>query len=162
MMIKMGFHPTWVRWIMLCVQSVNYSVLVNQDSVGPIHPFRGLRQGDPLSPYLFLICAEGLSTLIKKEERLGNLHGAKICRGAPIISHLLFADDCFLFFQANVTEATTIQNILEVYAQASGQHINMQKSEIFFSRNVLDDVKHNISQLLDVRIALATGKYYLL
>lgn len=111
---------------------------------------------------MFLICAEGLSTLIKKEERLGNLHGAKICRGAPIISHLLFADDCFLFFQANVTEATTIQNILEVYAQASGQHINMQKSEIFFSRNVLDDVKHNISQLLDVRIALATGKYYLL
>lgn len=99
MMIKLDFHLKWVSWIMLCVQSVNYSVSMNQDCVGPIQPSRGPRQGDPLSTYQFLICPEGLSTLIKKEEERGSLHGAKICRGAPVLSHLLLTDDCFLFFE---------------------------------------------------------------
>lgn len=159
MMLKMGFDPKWLSWILLCVQSINYSVTVNQDCVGPIHPSRGLRQDDPLSPYLFLIYVEGLSTLIKKEEGRGTLDGAKICRGAPVLSHLLFADDCFLFFQADVQEAKTMQSVLEVYARASGQHINMQKSEVFFSRNVPEGDKHRIAQILGVRITLGTGKY---
>lgn len=94
-MERMGFHDTWIRWIMLCVESVNYSVLVNQELVGPIIPGRAIRQGDPLSPYLFILCAEDLSNLIQHAERRGDLYGAKICRGAPTVTHLVFADDCF-------------------------------------------------------------------
>ena len=56
-------------------------------------PKRALWQGDPLSPYLFIICAEGLSALIWKAEVAGSLHGVKVCKGAPNVSHLLFADD---------------------------------------------------------------------
>jgi hypothetical protein len=100
MMAKMGFCQKWIRWIMLCVETVDYSIIVNGHMVGPVVPGRGLRQGDPLSPYLFIICAEGLSALIRQAENRGELHGIKICRKAPIISHLLFADDCFLFFKA--------------------------------------------------------------
>jgi len=82
---------------MLCVEKVDYSVLVNGASVGPIVPGCDLRQGDPLSPYLFIICVEGLSSLIREDERRNDIRGTMICTDAPITSHLLFADDCFLF-----------------------------------------------------------------
>ena len=119
-MVQMGFSSRWVSWIMMCVETVDYSVLFNGASVGPIVPGRGLRQGDPLSPYLFIICAEGLSSLIREAERRNEIRGAMICTGAPIISHLLFADDCFLFFKACESEAIVMKNILATYEAASG------------------------------------------
>ena len=123
-MIKMGFSSQWVTWIMLCVETVDYSVLINGATVGPIVPGRCLRQGDPLSPYLFILCAEGLSVLIRKAECQGTSHGVKICSNAHVISHLLFADDCFLFFQGSVGETFVLKNILASYEAASGQAIN--------------------------------------
>jgi hypothetical protein len=63
-MFKLGFAPVWVRMIMACVTTVNYSVVVNGNVVGKIFPSRGLRQGDPISPYLFIICAEVFSALL--------------------------------------------------------------------------------------------------
>ena len=74
-MIKMGFAGRWIRWIMMCVKTVDYSVIVNNKSVGPIFPSRGLRQGGPLSPYLFILCVESLSAFIRKVERRGDIHG---------------------------------------------------------------------------------------
>ena len=65
-MTKMGFSDQWVKWIMMCVETVDYFVLVNGNVTSQIIPGRGLRQGDPLSPYLFIICAEGLYALIRK------------------------------------------------------------------------------------------------
>jgi len=73
-MVKMGFSNQWIKWIMMCVETVDYSVLVNGNSVGPIIPGRGLRQGNPLSPYLFIICAEGLSALIRNSEARGEIN----------------------------------------------------------------------------------------
>jgi len=62
----------------MCVETVDYSVVVNNEMVGPIIPGRGLRQGDLLAPYLFILCAEGLFALIRKAERCGDLHGISI------------------------------------------------------------------------------------
>jgi hypothetical protein len=158
MLAKMGFSQKWINWVMLCVETVDYSVIVNGHRVGPIVPGRGLRQGDPLSPYLFIICAEGLTALIQKAEAKGELHGVKICRNAPIISHL-FADDCFLFFRATTNEAEDIKNILATYEAASGQSIHLQKSEFYCSRNVhIDDCAAN-ANTLGVGQVLGTGKY---
>jgi hypothetical protein len=94
MLERLGFDVKWIHWMMLCVSSVNYSVLVNFERVGPIHPGRGLRQGDPLSPYLFILVTEGLTTLIKQSAARGDLHGVKICRGAPTFFLLMIAS-CF-------------------------------------------------------------------
>lgn len=88
--------------------------------MGPIVPKRGLRQGDPLSPYLFIICAEGLSALIRQAERSGSIHGCQICRGAPSISPLLFADDNFFFFRASEVESSKMQQIFSSYGKDSG------------------------------------------
>ena len=81
----------------------------------------GLRQGDPLSPFLFLFCAEGLNALISKAACDGNIRGYSICRVGPRISHLFFADDCLLFYRATPTECAHIQRILAWYEVASRQ-----------------------------------------
>lgn len=158
-MLQMGFDSQWVRWIMMCVETVDYSVIVNNEVVGPIIPCRGLRQGDPLSPYLFILCAEGLSALIRKAERCKDLHGISICTHAPIIFHLLFADDCFLFFRADEKEAQVMKNILHTYELASGQAISLPKSEVFFSSVVPTPLKEVITNILGVRAVMGTSKY---
>lgn len=144
---------------MLCVTTVSYSILVNDDSVGPIVPGRGLRQGDPLSPFLFILCAEDLSAAINKANRDGSLHGSKVCRFAPEISHLLFANDCILFCRASQQECVTLKSILDNYEHISGQAINYSKSGIFFSLNVKEDLRSAISGILGVYNPLNTGRY---
>lgn len=99
-------------------------------------PTRGIRQGDPLSPYLFILCVEGLSSLITHSINEGSLKGLVMCLGAPVIHHLLFADDSFLFDEATEIECRKFQHILSTYKRASGQKINLQKSSVVFSKNV--------------------------
>jgi hypothetical protein len=134
-------------------------VLVNGEKVGLVIPGRGLRQGDPLSPYLFILCAEGLSSLIGRAESSGDLTGTAICKGAPRVTHLLFADDCFLFFRVCERQAQTMKTILQIYEEASGQAISLPKSEIFFSRNVSDTLKLSLTAIMGVQVVLGTGKY---
>lgn len=97
-MLKLGFNHRWVDLIMMCVTTVKYSVLVNGKSVRPIQPSRGLRQGCPLSLYLFMLCDQGLFALIENAEQRGLLHGVKICWIAPSIFYFLFEDDSFFSF----------------------------------------------------------------
>ena len=100
-MLRLGFPEVWIDRVMCCVSSSSFSVLINGKTYGNIIPTRGLRQGDPLSPYLFLLCAEGFTALLARAEEEGWLHGVFICRRAPTISHLLFANDSLLFCEAN-------------------------------------------------------------
>lgn len=89
-----------------------------------------------MSLYLFLICAEGLTALLKKAKQRGEIHGAILCRGAPSFSHILFVDNCFCFtWLMNRKEGKKIKEILNEYEMAFGQAINMAKSKMFFSRN---------------------------
>ena len=125
-------------------------LLYSQSFNGPIIPKRGLRQGDPLSPYLFLLCVEGLSLSLRTATEAGSVTGCCVSRTAPSVTHLLFADDSFLFFKATTTETETIQGILNSYASYSGQAVNFQKSAIFFSANVRRDKQEEIKQTLGV------------
>jgi hypothetical protein len=159
MLEKLGFSEQWIHWMMLCVSSVNYSVLVNFEKIGPIQPGRGLRQGDPLSPYLFILVTEGLTTLIKKSLASGDLHGVQICRGAPVVSRLLFANDCFLFCRSTIAETNQLMKILKIYGEATGQEINLTKSEVFFSRNLSTAAQEDLSNIMGVRHVLGTGNY---
>jgi len=158
-LMRMGLSEKWIQWMMMCVSYVTCSVLMNFDRVGPIVPGRGLRQDDPLSPYLFILVAEGLSTLIHKAINIGDIHGVQVCRGAPVVSHMLFADDCFLFCRANVVEAQSLLTILKAYEVASGQEINLSKSEVFFSRNMSGAAQEDLSRIIGVRHVMGTGKY---
>lgn len=100
-MLKLGFHEGFVSLVMRCVTSVSFSIKVNGVLSSGFRPTRGIRQGDPISPYLFLLCEEGLSSLLKS---IGPVHlsrGIRVGFHAPWISHLLFADDCIVFSKAS-------------------------------------------------------------
>lgn len=99
---KFGFAEGWISWIMWCIKSVEYMVLINGKPKGNIIPERELRQGDQLSPYLFILCTEALIANVKKEERDKNLMGIKVARASIPVSHLLFADDSLFFCKANL------------------------------------------------------------
>ena len=102
---KMGFDLHWVKLMRGCISSVQYRVLLNGQPRGLIILQRGLRQGDPLSPYLFIMCTEALITNIKKAERMKQLTGMKVARACLAVSHLLFADDSLFFCKTNKKSA---------------------------------------------------------
>ena len=127
-MLKMGFQVGWVDMIMRCVSSVSYKLVHDGQEVGPIFPKGGLHQGNPLSPYLFILFAEGLSALLHDMENKKMIQGCKVARGASSISHLLFLDDSYLFFKASLLQCNYLKNYLQVYEKALGQRVNFDKS----------------------------------
>ena len=120
MMLKLGFAESFVNLIMRCVTSVSFSVRVNGQLSSPFRPSRGIRQGDPISPYLFLLCSEGLSCLLRSVGPLHLARGVRVGIHAPWISHLLFADDCIVFAEASQRGAARLQEILNTYSRGSG------------------------------------------
>lgn len=133
-MLKLGVCVNLVNTIMRCVRFVSFAVLVNGQPTASFLPTRGLRQGDPLSPYLFIFCAEALSSLIRKNVEAGILHGVRICRRAPVVSNLVFADDTIIFGRAT-----------------EGQAINLHKSDIMFSKGITNERGNHLAGLLGVR-----------
>ena len=117
MMNKLGFAPRFCNWIKACISSVSFSVLINGSLNGFFEPKRGLRQGDPLSPFLFLLCTEGFSMLIDRGFGNGLLSGYKLSPSGIHLTHLFFADDSVLFGNATVLEARGILKTLKVYAR---------------------------------------------
>jgi hypothetical protein len=125
----------------------------------PFSPTRGLRQGDPLSPYLFLFVAHGLSCLIIREIELGALNELHICRRAPGISHLLFADDSLLFFEGSVNQAMVIKSILNRYERSTGQLVSLGKCSIMYGAGCNQEVQTEIKSILNYETETFEGKY---
>ncbi|KAK1650817.1 hypothetical protein QYE76_068622 [Lolium multiflorum] len=158
-MLKLGFSPGWVRLVMRCVTSVTYRVKVDKNLSEVIVPQRGLRQGCPLSPYLFILCAEGLSALFRKAEEEGSLQGVQVCPTAPTINHLFFADDSLIFMKVNEPSAQKLLEILELYEDASGQMINKDKSAVMFSKGVSHLAKRNFQRFLQISDEAYNDRY---
>lgn len=134
-MRKMGFDEKLIGLIMVCVKTVTYFILINREPQGLIHPTRGIRLGDPLSPLLFLLCTQGLHGLIQHATRVGDIEGFSLCRRGPTLTHLLFANDSLLFCKTTNDECKNIIDILEIYEKGSGQKVNKNKIAIFFSKS---------------------------
>nr|XP_009587735.1 uncharacterized protein LOC104085422 [Nicotiana tomentosiformis] len=113
MLLKLGFCEEWVLKLMAMVTTVRYQFSHGGTIFGQFIPSRGLRQGDPLFPYLFLVVAEGFSAMLRTYDRRGLLHGIKVTPRAPSVSHLFFADGTLYFFRAEIGE-TAVKDALGV------------------------------------------------
>ncbi|KAF5475845.1 hypothetical protein F2P56_007609 [Juglans regia] len=156
---KMGFNSLWIDLVMGCVDTVSYAILVNGCPQEVFHPSRGIRQGDPLSPYFFILCAEALSNLIGKAEERGLIHGVPVGRGQLRVSHLFFADDSLIFCKANALEWGRLFGLLKVYEDASGQRLNIEKTSIIFSKNTLRVTQSYILEIAGMKSALPYENY---
>ncbi|CAA7042763.1 unnamed protein product [Microthlaspi erraticum] len=156
---RLGFHAKWINMILQCISTVSFSFLVNGAAQGSVQPQRGIRQGDPLSPYIFIICGEVLSGLCRNAQDNGKLLGIQVSRGSPRLNHLLFADDTMFFCKTNQQSCESLTLILQKYEKASGQMINAHKSSISFSSKTPGDIRERVKKTLGIEKEGGQGKY---
>ncbi|XP_074314641.1 uncharacterized protein LOC141649868 [Silene latifolia] len=158
-LLVLRFDRSWVARVMDCVTSVTFAVMINGTPSEEFRPSRGLRQGDPLSPYLFILCAEALSNLMRRAVEAMTLHGIRVANGAPVISHLLFADDSIFFTRAMTGEVEVVKSILRRYEIASGQLVNLDKTMVSFSRGIPRAQRERVADFLGVREVAEHDRY---
>ena len=148
-MNRMGFGSRWLSWIKWYISIASFSVLFNGSPAGFFPSFKGLRQGDPVSPYLFVIGMEALSCLINHAGEGNYIAGSRIAVGRGedlVISHLLYADDTLIFCQANIEQLKYLSWILMWFEVLSGLKINLNKREVI-PIGTVDNVEELASEL---------------
>lgn len=130
MMARMNFDERWITWIRGCLESTRVSVLVNGSPSGEFVMGRGIRQGDPIAPFLFLIVAEGLNALLKQAVRLNRFSGYKFGDMEEAVAILQYADDTLFLGEDTRQNAFTLKSIMRCFELASGLRVNFHKSSL--------------------------------
>ena len=159
MLIRIYLPQGLIKLIMRCISSVNTSILVNGVRLDQILPSRGIRQGDLLSPYIFIICMELLGHLIDAQCSSKSWNPVKSARGGLAFSHLFFADDLVLFAKADHVNCTIVREVLNEFCERSGQIVSEAKSKVYFSPNVDRDMRISQCNILGFQSTPNIGKY---
>ena len=150
---RMGFGVKWCKWIRTCISTIQFSVLINGSLADIFGSLRGLRQGDPLSPLLFLIMMEVFSRMLRRVEGAGLIRGFKVegrRGGGECVTHLLFADDTILFCDADEEQILHIRLLLLSFQAVIGLKVNVYKSEMVPRGEIVD--VHALAEILGCRV----------
>ena len=145
-----GFRPRWRTWMRGCLSSVSYAILVNGNAKGWVKASRGLRQGDPLSPFMFTIVADVLSRMLLRAEERNALEGFRVGKNRTRVSHLQFANDTIFFSSTREEDLLTLKSVLLVFGHISGLKVNLDKSNIY-GINLGQNHLHRLAELLDCK-----------
>ena len=145
---KFGFSKAWCKWIKACISGAKFSVLINGSMDEYFKYSQGIRQGDPLSPALFILMAEAFSRAIIQSQQLELWKGIQFGGNDLVVTHFLFSDDTLLFGYENNNQAKHIKYLFDQYSLFSGQKISMVKSKIFFF-NTTPPIVQRIKKILD-------------
>eukprot|EP00253_Pinus_taeda_P035172 PITA_35172 len=137
-LIHLGFPQNFISWIMACITTPTFSVLINGSASQFFHSERRLRQGCPLSPLLFLIVMDALSQLIDSAKRNGDFNGLRITDECSL-THLLFVDDVMIFLDGSIRDSRSFSNIINLFSSATGMLANHSKSSIILSRTSIHE-----------------------
>lgn len=153
------FPPLISKLIMSCISSSTISVLVNGSQTCFFSPSRGIHQGDPMSPYIFILCMELLSTYIHHQVDILKWDPISISPKGPYLSHLFFADDLTLMSKATAKSIHTMSACMKFFCNLSGQRINSLNSRAFYSKGCADDIRNLVYTTFGVRASPHFGKY---
>lgn len=156
---KILFSNYFITLFFQCIQSVEFRILIKCHP--GFSPQRGIRKSDPLSLFLFLICAEGFLGLIWLQMQNRTWQGISIGRRALVLAHFLFADDNLLFLQASEEGVAMLKRTLHSYEELSSQAVTLQKSTITFTGGVSSNIQSQLSSLLNIQIADTNNDKYL-
>ncbi|XP_028113696.1 uncharacterized protein LOC114311727 [Camellia sinensis] len=158
MLSNFGFGTKWISRIKECVSTVKLSILVNGSPTKEFTPQKGIRKGDPLSPFLFILVAKALNILLQRARELGLLKGVNIGVNQVVLSHLQFANDSLLFYQAEVLEVLCLKRVLRCFELASGLKINYPKS-VLCGVGISDSSLHEFASVLHCKAQKLPLKY---
>ncbi|KAH9783625.1 reverse transcriptase domain-containing protein [Citrus sinensis] len=147
------------RLVMECVTSARMSILWNGEATAEFIPGRGICQGDPLSPYIFVLCIERLSHGITQAVRDGSWKPIPLAKHGTPLTHLFFADDLLLFAEASIDQAYTIDAILDNFCRSSEAKVHKSKTKIYFSKNVVSREAQLLNNVLGYSATNDLGCY---
>lgn len=153
-----GFDNRWIEWVYSMISTPNFSILVNGTPTSTFNATRGIRQGDPISPFLFIMAVEGLGRYLIKELREKRIKGIKLWGNYLPITHQQFVNDVMLFGEVSVKEVRNFKRVLEIFMEASGMEINNEKSCTFIF-NTPDSIKAHLTRTLGFRQGELPTKY---
>lgn len=159
MFIRANLPNDIIDVIMSCVSSVSTSILFNGEALDPILPSRGIRQGDPLSPYLFILCMDYLGQLIEEKCSVNLWQPVKASQSGLAFSHLFFANDLMLFAKVDGVNYSAIRDVLDLFCSFSGQTVSESKSRVYFSPNLDKDTRESLCDILGFASTPFLGKY---
>ena len=159
MLVRANFPPDLRDIIMSYVSTVSISILFNGEALDPIYPSRGIRRGDPLSLYLFILCMDFLGQLIEEKCNAKLWQPVKASQSGLAFSHLFFADDLLLFAKADYINCLAIRDVLDDFCSISGQTVSEAKSRVYFSPNVDKDTRDSLCDILGFTSTPSLGRY---
>lgn len=156
----LGFPFSFIKWITGCISNIPFNVLVSGSATPFFTSARGLRQGCPLSPLLFLLVMEGFSRIISEDHRWGRLKGINIVENC-ILRDLLFVDNVLVFLSGSVGDITSIRNIFSLFQKATGMLINEGKSTLMVTTCFQHEINYVLDRFHFTQLELVEGLKYL-